>query len=84
MTFKLSTKVTSAKAGSKGVELTLEAAAGGNEETMNADIVLVAVGRKAYTDALGLDSVGVETDERGRVKTDAHFKTNVDGILCHW
>lgn len=82
ITFKLSTKVTSAKAGKNGVELTLEAAAGGSEEKMNVDTVLVAVGRKAYTESLGLDSVGVETDERGRVKTDAHFKTNVDGIYA--
>lgn len=82
ITFKLSTKVTSAKASGKGVDLTLEAAAGGSEEKMSADIVLVAVGRKAYTDNLGLDSVGVETDERGRVKTDGHFKTNVDGIYA--
>ncbi len=82
LNFKLSTKVTSAKAGKSGVNLTLEAAAGGDEEKMKADIVLVAVGRKAYTDSLGLDTVGVETDERGRVKTDAHFKTNVDGIYA--
>lgn len=82
MTLKLSTKVTSAKSMKKGVELTLEPAAGGDEEKMTADVVLVAVGRKAYTDNLGLDTVGVETDERGRVKTDNHFKTNVDGIYA--
>lgn len=80
--FKLSTKVTSAKAGAKGVDLTLEPAAGGDEEKIKADIVLVAVGRRAYTDGLGLDSVGVETDERGRIKTDGHFKTNVDGVYA--
>jgi dihydrolipoamide dehydrogenase len=82
LSFKLSTKVTSAKSGSKGVDLTLEPAAGGDEEKISADIVLVAVGRKAYTEGLGLDSVGVETDERGRVKTDNHYKTNVDGIYA--
>lgn len=82
ITFKLSTKVTSAKVAGKGVDLTLEAAAGGSEEKMSADVVLVAIGRKAYTESLGLDSVGVETDERGRVKTDGHFKTNVDGIYA--
>ena len=80
--FKLSTKVTSAKASKSGVDLTLEPAAGGDAEKINTDVVLVAVGRKAYTDSLGLDSVGVETDERGRVKTDAHFKTNIDGIYA--
>ena len=86
ITFKLSTKVTSAKATAKGVDLTLEAAAGAkdqtSEEKMSADVVLVAIGRKAYTESLGLESVGVETDERGRVKTDGHFKTNVDGIYA--
>ena len=80
--FKLSTKVTSAKAGKSGVDLTLESAAGGDEEKMKANVVLVAVGRKAYTDSLGLDAVGVETDERGRIKTDGGFKTNVDGVYA--
>ena len=80
--FKTSTKVTSAKASKKGVDLTLEPAAGGDEEKISTDVVLVAVGRKAYTDSLGLDAVGVETDERGRVKTDGHFKTNVEGIYA--
>ena len=82
MNFKLGAKVTSAKAGAKGVELTVEPAAGGKTEKMQADIVLVAVGRKAYTDGLGLDTVGVEVDARGRVQTDAHFKTNIDGIYA--
>jgi len=66
----------------KGVELSVEPAKGGDSEIIKADVVLVAVGRKAYTDSLGLDAVGVETDERGRVKTDDHFKTNIDGIYA--
>ena len=82
LNFKLSTKILSAKAGKSGVELEMEAAKGGDKEKMKADIVLVAVGRKAYTEALGLDSVGVETDDRGRIKTDKKFKTNVDGIYA--
>jgi dihydrolipoamide dehydrogenase len=82
MKMKLATKVTSAKATSKGVELTVEPAAGGDSETIKTDVVLVAVGRKAYTEGLGLDRVGVETDDRGRVKTDGHFKTNIDGIYA--
>ncbi len=80
--FKLSTKVTSAKVGKNGVDLTLEPAAGGTEEKMSVDVALVAVGRKAYTDNLGLESVGVETDARGCIKTDGHFKTNIDGIYA--
>jgi len=82
MTFKTSTKVTKADADKKGVTLTLEPAAGGTSETLKADIVLVAVGRKAYTDGLGLDAVGVARDERGRIKTDAHFQSNVAGIYA--
>lgn len=82
MTFKLSSKVTNAKAGKGGVDLTVEPAAGGDAENMSADIVLVAVGRRPYTDALELDKAGVKLDDRGRIETDAHFKTNVDGIYA--
>jgi dihydrolipoamide dehydrogenase len=82
MAFKLSTKVTSAKAGAKGVTLTLEAAAGGNAETLEADVVLVAVGRKPYVEGLGLEAAGVKLDSRGRIETDGHFKTNVPGIYA--
>lgn len=82
MTFKTSTKVVKAGADKKGVVLTLEPAAGGEQETLKADVVLVAVGRKAYTDGLGLDAVGVARDERGRIKTDAHFQSNVAGIYA--
>ena len=80
--FKLSSKVTSAKAGKSGVDLTVEPANGGDAEKIKADIVLVSVGRKAYTDKLGLDKAGVKTDDRGRIITDEHFKTNVDGIYA--
>lgn len=82
MVFKLSTKVSKATTDKSGVTLTLESAAGGVLETLKADIVLVAVGRKAYTDSLGLDAAGVIRDERGRVQTDGHFKTNVAGIYA--
>jgi dihydrolipoamide dehydrogenase len=80
--FKLSSKVTSAKASKSGVDLTVEPANGGDAEKIKADIVLVSVGRKAYTDKLGLDKAGVKTDDRGRIITDEHFKTNVDGIYA--
>ncbi len=82
MAFKMSTKVASAKVEGKDVKLKLEPAGGGAGEEISADVVLVAVGRKAYTDKLGLDAVGVARDERGRVKTDAHFQTNVPGIYA--
>ena len=80
--FKLSSKVTSAKSSAKGVDLTIEAAAGGKAETLSVDIVLMAVGRKAYTQGLGLENVGVELDERGRVKVDEFFESSVEGIYA--
>jgi dihydrolipoamide dehydrogenase len=80
--FRLSTKVTSARVEGEGVALTLEPAAGGTAAEMRADIVLVAIGRRAFTDGLGLDAVGVRTDERGRVAIDPHFATNVPGIYA--
>ncbi|MCB1555970.1 MAG: dihydrolipoyl dehydrogenase, partial [Alphaproteobacteria bacterium] len=82
ISFKLSSKVTAAKPGKTGVDLTVEPAAGGKAEKIKAEIVLCCVGRKPYTDGLGLDKAGVALDERGRIKTDAHFKTNVPGIYA--
>lgn len=82
MQFKLGSKVTSAVPGAHDVGLTLEAAKGGNHETMIADIVLVAVGRRPYTEGLGLENVGIQLDERKRIKTDAHFQTTVSGIYA--
>jgi dihydrolipoamide dehydrogenase len=78
--FRLGTKVTGAVKGNAGVTLTMEPAKGGPAETLNADIVLLAIGRRAYTAGLGLAEAGIATDARGRVITDAHFATNVPGI----
>ncbi len=80
--FKLGHKVTAAKVSDAGVELTVEPAKGGEAETLQADIVLLAIGRYPYTAGLGLDAAGVETDERGRVKVDEHFNTNVAGVYA--
>lgn len=82
MEFKLSSKVTGVAKKGKGLAVTVEPAAGGDAETIEADIVLVAIGRKPYTEGLGLDAAGVALDERGRVKTDGHYRTNVDGIYA--
>ncbi len=81
MDFKLSTKVTGASMTETGVALTVEPAAGGEAQTIEADTVLVAIGRRPYTEGLGLEAVGVEL-ERGRVKIDHHFQTNVPGIYA--
>ena len=80
--FKTGMKVTSAKATKKGVDLTMEPAAGGDEEKMSVDIVLMAVGRKPYTDGLGLDKVGVSMTDRGVIETDEFFETSVEGIYA--
>ncbi|MBY0613314.1 MAG: dihydrolipoyl dehydrogenase [Beijerinckiaceae bacterium] len=79
--FKLSSKVTGVKPGKKGASVTFEPVAGGPAETIEADIVLVATGRRPYTEGLGLDAAGVAT-ERGRVTIDDRFQTNVPGIYA--
>jgi dihydrolipoamide dehydrogenase len=80
--FKLATKVTAAKPGKNGVELTMEPATGGASETLSADVVLVAVGRKPLTEKLGLEAVGVAKDAKGRITVDGHFQTNIAGIYA--
>ena len=82
MTFKLGSKVTAVDTKGKALKATVEPAAGGKAETVEADVVLVAVGRVPYTQGLGLKEAGVEMDERGRVKIDDHFQTNVKGIFA--
>jgi len=80
--FRLGQKVTAARVTDAGVVLTVEPAKGGEAEAVEADIVLLAIGRYAYTAGLGLEAAGVAVDERGRVKTDAHYATNVAGIYA--
>jgi dihydrolipoamide dehydrogenase len=80
--FKLSTKVTSAVAGDDGVKLTMEPAKGGSSEKLHADAVLLSIGRRPYTEKLGLQEAGVDMDQRGFVKTDAHYHTNIPGIFA--
>jgi dihydrolipoamide dehydrogenase len=80
--FRLGSKVTGVKKAKKGASVTFEPVKGGAAETIEADAVLIATGRTAYTDKLGLAEGGVELDERGRVKTDGHFRTNVPGIYA--
>ena len=77
--FRLGSKVTGAKAGKSKVELTLEPAAGGAAETLSADRVLLAIGRRPYTAGLGLETVGLVPDARGFLETD-HFRTAAAGV----
>jgi dihydrolipoamide dehydrogenase len=81
MTFKLSSKVTAIDTSGKTLKASVEPAAGGAAETIEADVALVSIGRVPYTEGLGLAELGVAM-ERGRVVTDAHFATNVAGLYA--
>ena len=80
--FKLSSKVAGVDTSGKTLKVKVEPAAGGATETLEADIVLVAIGRVPYTDGLGLEAVGAKKDHRGRVVIDSHFRTNVAGLYA--
>ena len=80
--FKLNTKVTGADKNDGKVFVKTEAAKDGKEETLEADVVLVSVGRRPYTEGLGLENIGVEVDNRGRIVIDDQFNTSVSGIKC--
>jgi len=79
-TIRTGTKVTGAKAGAKGVTLTVEPAAGGAAETIEADRVLVAIGRRPNIEGLALDKAGLAVNKRGQIETDDRFATSVPGI----
>ncbi len=80
--FKLASKVTGIDTSGKALKVKVEPAAGGTAETIEADSVLVAIGRVPFTDGLGLDAAGVKRDNRGRVIVDPHLRTNIAGIYA--
>lgn len=80
--FRLSTKVTKAEKTDAGVVLTTESVKDGKIDTITADVVLLAIGRRPHVEALGLDAIGVALDARGRIVTDAQYATNVAGIYA--
>ena len=80
--FKLSSKVTKAETTDAGVTLTVEPAKGGAAETLQADVVLVSIGRRPLVEGLGLDKVGVKLTAHGRIAVDAHLQTSVPGIYA--
>lgn len=82
MEFKLGAKVTGVAKSKKGASVTFEPVKGGDAETIDADAVLVATGRKPFTDGLALEKAGVVLDERGRIQTDNHFQTSVPGVYA--
>ena len=80
--FKLGAKVTGVDTSGATLAATIEPAAGGAAEKIEADVVLVAIGRVPYTDGLGLQEAGVVLDNRGRVQIDHHFATSVPGVYA--
>uniref|UniRef100_A0A7R9UAH5 Dihydrolipoyl dehydrogenase n=1 Tax=Pinguiococcus pyrenoidosus TaxID=172671 RepID=A0A7R9UAH5_9STRA len=80
--FKLSTKVTNTEVTSSGVKVTMEPSKGGDAEQMDVDVVLVATGRRPFTNNLGLENLGIETDRLGRIPVDDHFRTKVQGVYA--
>ncbi|MFK4824735.1 dihydrolipoyl dehydrogenase [Paenochrobactrum sp. BZR 588] len=82
LVFKLGAKVTGVEKAGKGAKVTYSPVKGGEEQVLEADVVLVATGRRPYTDGLGLQEAGVALDERGRVAINDHWQTNVAGIYA--
>jgi dihydrolipoamide dehydrogenase len=82
MSFKLASKLTALENSGKKLKANIEPAAGGAAETIETDVVLVAIGRVPYTEGLGLEAAGVKRDNRGRVVIDRHFATSVPGIYA--
>ena len=80
--FKLGAKVTGVDTSGKKLKASVEPAAGGTAEVIEADAVLVAIGRVPYTEGLGLKEAGVALDQRGRIQTDEHLQTSVKGIYA--
>ena len=80
--FKLASKVTGATKQGGKLAVSVEPAAGGAAETLDADVVLVAVGRVPFTEGLGLEGAGIATDKKGRIAVDEHYQTSVPGIFA--
>ncbi|WP_109809163.1 dihydrolipoyl dehydrogenase [Sphingosinithalassobacter portus] len=80
MILKTATKVTGVEVKKGKATVAIEPAKGGEAETLEADVVLVSIGRKPNTDGLGLDKIGLETNQRGQIETDHQFRTKVDGV----
>lgn len=78
--FLLGTKVTNGSDSGSTVSVNVEAAKGGKEQTLDADVVLVAIGRRPYTAGLGLENIGLEIDERGRLVIDQEYRTKASHI----
>jgi dihydrolipoamide dehydrogenase len=82
LAFKLSSKVSGAEKRPTAVQVSVEGSEGGTVERLEADAVLIAIGRVPYTEGLGLDEAGIKRDEKGRIVVDEHFRTSVQGVYA--
>jgi dihydrolipoamide dehydrogenase len=82
ISFRLASKITAIDASAKSLKAKVEPSAGGAAQTLDADVALIAIGRIPYTQGLGLDALGVKTDNKGRIIVDAHYATNLAGIYA--
>ncbi|PLX34356.1 MAG: dihydrolipoyl dehydrogenase [Hyphomicrobiales bacterium] len=82
MKFHLKSKVDAIHSQKKQLQLSVSPAAGGEEKLIEADVALIAIGRRPFTGGLGLEALGVAMNTRGQIETDAHFKTSVEGIYA--
>ena len=82
MKFKLKTKVIASEVAGDGVKLQLEPSGGGKVTEFDADVVLVATGRRPFTKNIGLEELGIKTDKIGRIEVDDHFKTTVPSVFA--
>lgn len=80
--FTMGAAVQSVEASKSKAKVTYKLRKDDSEHTMDADVVLVSTGRRPYTDGLGLDALGIEMSQRGQIKTDSHWQTNVKGIYA--
>jgi len=77
--FKLGMKVTGVEKLKSKLKLSMQPAAGGDAETLDADVVLLSIGRRPYTQGLGLETVGITPDRRGQISND-HYRTSAEGV----
>ncbi len=82
LTFTMGAAVQSVETTKTKAKVTCKLRKDDSEHVMDADVVLVATGRRPYTDGLGLEALGIEMSPRGQIKTDAHWQTNVPGIYA--
>jgi dihydrolipoamide dehydrogenase len=82
LAFKLSSKVSGAEKRPTAVQVSVEGSEGGTAERLEADAVLIAIGRVPYTEGLGLDEAGIRRDEKGRIAVDEHFRASVQGVYA--